>query len=140
MFEISGIKKIMVNKIKVVHGGKQKVGKTFVWELTQTKKGLRWFKYEYELLEELKKNTATPEEFREFADKAILDGYPQDKMHRSIQKAMRKKDVRVWFSGETCNIELNLTSATRALVLTSTKNVMNYIMDVRKTLKQMEEG
>ncbi len=140
VFEISGIKRIVVNKIRYVHGEKVKVGKTFIWELTQTKKGLRWFKYDYALLEELKKNTATPEEYREFAQKAILDGNAPDKMHNSIQKAMRDKYMRVWFSGETCNVELNVTSHIGKLVLESTRNVMNYIIEVRKLIREAEES
>jgi hypothetical protein len=53
---------------------------------------------------------------------------------------MRDKDKRVWFSGDTCNIEMNATIAIRDIILTSTKNVMNYITDVRKVLKELEEG
>jgi putative heme iron utilization protein len=99
---------------------------------------MRWFKYDYELIEELKKNCSTPEEFREFADKAIMDGVSPAQMHRSIQDSMHHKMVRIWFSGETCNVERNLSKFHDALLRGAAKAVTDIAVSVMEQLSKAE--
>jgi hypothetical protein len=99
--EITGIKKVVVNSVTINGKVKEKEGKTYVWELAHVKKGFRWLKYEMGSLQ----GNKSPEELRAL----ILDGASQGEVHDSIMEAMTHPAVHVWFSGDTCNIEVNLT-------------------------------
>jgi hypothetical protein len=103
-FEITGITKVVHTCVAVKDGKMVKVGRTFVWEKTQTKKGLRWLKYDMEMLKEISDHI-TDDSQAEFKEKTILDGESLVHMHEQILGAMEDDSIRVWFSGDTCNIE-----------------------------------
>lgn len=107
-FEITGIKKVVVNEIRMNGKVKEKVGKTFVWELAHVGKGARWLKYEWGVIAAIEGAKMSKEESSEFAKKAILDGASPLEIHDSIMNTMHQKAARVWFSGETCNVEITL--------------------------------
>lgn len=108
-FEITGIKKVVVNEVRMNGKVKEKVGKTFVWELAHVTKGERWLKYEWGVLAAIKGTPMSKEDCAEFAKKAILDGSSPSEIHDSLVTAMNLKWANVWFSGDTCNVEINLT-------------------------------
>jgi hypothetical protein len=91
-FEIVGIKKVVENVVKVVDGIKYRTEETKVWKPRQTKKGLRWLKYQWG-----------------FDFPSVLDGMSPEEMHMYLHDCMMAESVTVWFSGDTCNIEFNQT-------------------------------
>lgn len=107
-FEITGIKKVVVNEIRMNGKVKEKVGKTFVWELAHVGKGARWLKYEWGVIAAIEGAKMSKEEASEFAKKAILDGASPLEIHDSIMNSMGREEMRVWFSGDTCNVEITL--------------------------------
>lgn len=129
-FEISGIKKVVHTSIKVINGKKVKVGKAFIWELATTSRGKRWLKYEAGSLAALTAKNLPDAEFKVEARKLILDGATPEHMHRDIYNAMRHKAMHVWFSGETCNIENNLTAYTQMVMHDGAKQTAQFIKDI----------
>lgn len=99
--QISGITRVVVNAVKVIEGKKVKVNPTYLWQLTAVKKGERWLKYE---MESFNKARTVLE-----LNQGILDGVSREEMHMQLAYAMEQEDFTVWFSGNTCNVEHNLT-------------------------------
>lgn len=109
MFQVSGIKKVVHNVVECRDGEKVKVEPTTVWELAHTAKGDRWLKYEMGTLAELRKKNLPDAEFAAEAKRLIKSGCSPAEMNHSIRDAMRHRAMNVWFSGDTCNVEKNVT-------------------------------
>lgn len=106
--EISNIKYVVENTIRMtpeikvqnektgeIHverpATKEKVGETFIWSLTTLKSGrTRWLKFKWGQLAVMEH---------------VLDGKSEAQMITFIEHAAMNGGQRVWFSGDTCNIE-----------------------------------
>jgi hypothetical protein len=129
-FEIVGIKNVVENVVKIVDGKKVRVEETHIWKTRQTKKGLRWLKYQWG-----------------FDFPSVLDGLSLEEMHMYIHKCMMEESVSVWFSGNTCNIEFNQTiqekieaeakGRMRALINDAMKGI---VKDLKQVLNHNKEG
>lgn len=122
-FEIVGIKNVVENKVKIIDGKKVRVEETHIWKTRQTKKGLRWLKYQWG-----------------FDFPSVLDGLSLEEMHMYIHKCMMTESISVWFSGNTCNIEFNLTLQEK--IDAEAKGRMRVIIDdaMKDAIKEFGHG
>ena len=117
-FEVSNLTKVVANDVelnidhktkghpaRLCH--KQKCDKpTIVHVKTQTAKGERWLKYRIRGL--------LPEHYEDLKPE---DGSTPEEIRDCIQATMARPGFRVWFSGDTCNIErqINYVEAQRII-------------------------
>jgi hypothetical protein len=98
--EVSGIKYVVENEaVFQMKDGKpvmkdgdpvfEKIGETVIWELVVTKKGPRWLKWLWGTLQVMEK---------------VITGKSPVEMKTMIEHAAFRRDIDVWFHGDTCNI------------------------------------